>query len=150
MFKKITAGCYIPLISRFCLGLVFIISGIAKLGNGIVTANYLGNISVLPDKIVHLTESILPGVEIIVGCFFIGGLVIKSAAFLSLIMSIVFIIINIFNITSGINDCGCFGAVQISPIVSLCVDVTLLAMSTILLFSNTNKFSLDSWLNLKK
>lgn len=146
MIKKISANHYIFLTSRFFLGIIFVTSGMAKLMTGIGKTNYLVSILVLPNNIVQLAEVILPCIEIIIGCFFIFGLMVKSVTWLSLIMSLIFIVVNIFNITSGVSDCGCFGALHVSPKISIYIDILLVAMSTMLLFSNINEFSLDSWI----
>ena len=103
---------------QLALGLVFIISASGKFKSPKGFLSAVAGYQLLPDPLVVLVASSLPGVELLTGLLLILGLVAwgrivrlyaRAAALVAALMLAAFIIVLSFNLSRGIEmDCGCF------------------------------------------
>ena len=147
---------YLALAGRLIVGGTFIIAGIGKLPHG--WELFIGLQDVL--EILRIPESLwkfiqlqqLPWVEIVVGSCLVIGLLVKPAAFVSVLMTLAFFVFNgVKLLVPSIEWCGCFGqTLELSLPVAQAIDVALLLMALLLLFHRRVSWGLDAWLLRRK
>ena len=120
------------------IGIVFIVSGIGKVGN---TAGFSNLIAQYGFGQLQIFSPLIILIEILIGICLI--LCIKP----KLMSCFAFILVFIFTIAfsyahfkHGINDCGCFGALQIgkNSVITYIRNIILLALSLYIWLSTTN------------
>lgn len=129
-----------PKLAALFLGIVFIVAAIPKIvdlqGFYIAVDNY----QILPEILVPYFAVILISVELVVGLFLIVGVYKKEAAFITVLLNIVFIIALTSALIRGIDiTCGCFSlngeAVSINQIIR---DIFLILLANTILFCKDN------------
>lgn len=94
---------------RIGLGVVFLISSMAKIADPSAFAAIVTNYQILNPPLVTLTVIILPWIEAICGVALVLGRYEKGAALLVSLMMVAFIGIGFFNVYRGLDiACGCF------------------------------------------
>jgi uncharacterized membrane protein YphA (DoxX/SURF4 family) len=97
------------LIVRWLIAAIFIFAGITKILNPENFARDIDNYRMLPYLLVTIMAIILPWLEILCGIFLIIGKWEKGAAFMLLILTMMFLIAMSSAIFRGLDiTCGCF------------------------------------------
>lgn len=138
-----------PLLSFFSIiiGVFFILSGVGKLINTVAFVDTLRSYGL--DDFSYLAPFICVG-EILFGLLFLFRIQIKKAAFLSIIVLIIFTIANTYaHFFKGINDCGCFGEISFlksSYYVSLIRNIVFILISLVVyVYTNKNATPIQKW-----
>ena len=98
----------IVLIARILIGGILIYASIDKIYDPGSFARAIDNYHIIPFGLENIMAIILPWVELIVGLCLIFGLFIDGAAFLVIVMMVIFISAITIAILSGYNiECGC-------------------------------------------
>lgn len=142
---------YLTLASRLGLGGVFIFSGVAKLAALDGFVELVEEYDILPHSLSQIYGYALPGLEVAIGAFLVAGLFLRTNAFISILLTISFLIAKSISLYRGIDlRCGCFGetAVTLSS-VTIALDVILLALAFQILFHRGEFLSLGPWLSQK-
>lgn len=139
----------IQLIARLVLGGVFLVAAIDKIAVPDAFAKSINNYHIVPTNLVNFSALLLPWLELLCSIFLIVGVRVKAAAFLTSGMLVVFIVAIISAMMRGLDiNCGCFSQVGVAPTKvgwgKVFEDVGLFVAGIFLLFSNGNKFSLES------
>ncbi len=134
----------IVLISRILIGSILIYASINKIADPGGFAKAIDNYHLIPFGIENSMAIVLPWVELIVGICLIFGIFIDGAAFLVIIMMIVFIAAITFAILSGYNiECGCgLKPGELVGIQKLIEDLTYLILAWMILKRPNNRFEL--------
>ena len=99
---------YIPVISRFFLGFIFIYFSLDKISDPKLFAELTRNYDIIPFGIENLGALILPFIEFIIGFCLIAGIFVKSSNFIAMSLLIFFIImIGQAYLRGKSIDCGC-------------------------------------------
>ena len=98
------------LVSRFVLGMVFIVAAIGKISQPEAFASAIEAYEMTPVAVVNMIAIILPWLELMCGIFLVGGVYVRSGAALLGALLVLFIVAISAAILRGLNiDCGCFG-----------------------------------------
>ncbi len=98
----------IVLIARLLIGGILIYASFNKIVDPGGFARAIDNYHLIPFGLENSMAIVLPWVELIVGICLIIGLFIDGAAFLVIVMMVIFIVAITFAILSGYNiECGC-------------------------------------------
>jgi uncharacterized membrane protein YphA (DoxX/SURF4 family) len=139
---------YLSFVFRIGLGVVFIISGVGKLSEGVAFVDQVEEANILPHALARVYGTALPYVEIVVGALLILGLLSRFVAGIGGLASLSFIIGNSTRIYRGLyGECGCFGniaSLQFSTREALIIDCVLLIMAIQILIHKGEFLSLDS------
>ena len=129
---------------RASLGIVFIIASVSKLPAQSQFVNEVAGYGLLPHPLAWVYGMSLPWVELGTGCALILGVFTTLALVSSLLMTVSFIIANIYALYQGVSDsCGCFGQlIPLSHTASLIIDV-LMVFTAVLLIYKRNVASLN-------
>src|SRR5574343_471663 len=128
-------------ISRFVVGILFIISGFIK-ANDTIGFSYklveyfeIFNMHFFVDYAVAMAMFICI-FEIMVGVALLLGAYVRLNAWLLLLMIVFFTLLTGYSaITNKVTDCGCFGdAIKLKPVESFLKDVVLLVFILIMFF----------------
>jgi uncharacterized membrane protein YphA (DoxX/SURF4 family) len=97
-------------VSRWGVGLVFIVAGISKILNPEEFMRAIGNFNLLPLFLVPVSATTLPWLELLGGFCLIIKRFVKSSSLIIAALLVIFIAAMIINILKGVQtDCGCFG-----------------------------------------
>ncbi|MBI4811496.1 MAG: DoxX family membrane protein [Ignavibacteriales bacterium] len=108
---------YILLLSRFILGVVFIVASIEKIALPEAFALDVQAYKLVPFPIVNIVALVLPWLELIAGIFMISGVFIRSSSLILISLLCVFIISMAVVLFQGLKiDCGCFGLTNNSQV----------------------------------
>ena len=100
---------WLPLLSRFLLGGVFITASVDKILNPSAFADILYSYNLIPDMVIHPLAIWLPWIEMVSGILLITGVWVRANAVILGGMLMVFIVALSINAFRGYNiDCGCF------------------------------------------
>ena len=145
---------YLALAARLGLGGTFIFAGISKLPYLERFAWSVNEYGILPYSLSKAYAYSLPALEVALGILLVAGLFLRLCAFISILVTLSFIIANSVALAQGetIPYCGCFGEVR--PLLvnhgqSLGIDIALLAMAFQILFHRGAFLALGSWLSQK-
>ncbi len=147
------------LVFRLILGAIFTASGIAKLSNRIELISVVSGYGLLPQGLVEFYGSVLPWVELIIGCLLVLGLFSKMTSITGVVLLVSFISANIYTMFSGNGSgsslCGCFGAmIPLNHIGSLILGSLMLLLAIALLFGDSRLFiitpSIGGWVPILK
>lgn len=98
-------------------GVIFIIAGLAKIGDMAAFATQVHNYRLAPVALENLVAMILPWIEVIAGVSLITGARRRPAAWICAALMIVFTIGVAQAAARGLNfECGCFGKADSSTI----------------------------------
>jgi PKD repeat protein/uncharacterized membrane protein YphA (DoxX/SURF4 family)/thiol-disulfide isomerase/thioredoxin len=125
---------------RIILGSTFIVAGISKLPLQAQFINEVAGYGFLPHGLAVIYGSSLPWVELATGCALILGIFLSPALILCGLMTLSFIIANIFTLSRGISDdCGCFGQIfPLSHSASLTLDILMIIIVAVLIWFRTH------------
>ena len=98
----------IVIIARILIGGILIYASVNKIADPGGFARAIDNYHLIPFGLENIMAIVLPWLELIVGICLIFGLFIDGAAFLVIVMMVIFIVAITFAILSGYNiECGC-------------------------------------------
>jgi len=135
------------LLSRFVLGMVFIVASIEKIAMPETFALSIVAYQVVPMSFVNVFALVIPWLELFCGVFLVGGMFVRSSSLLLSLLLLVFIVAIISAMVRHLNiDCGCFGAIRSSPvgIARVLEDLGLLLLGIHLFFFPKSSFSLEN------
>lgn len=140
--KTISQHHYVWLAARLVLGGLFLLTSIPKIAdiNGFI--ELIKGYGLLPDGLAALSGTVLPWVELFLGCSLILGVFVRFSQVIVIPMSASFAFGGIWAMThsSGI-ICGCFGSlIQISHPVSLGIDAVMFVSSIIMVTQEEKDF----------
>ena len=139
---------YLSFVFRIILGVIFIISGAAKLPELAAFVDQVEEANILPHALARAYGTALPYVEIVIGALLILGLLSRLAAGIGGLAGLSFIIGNSTRLHRGLyGECGCFGSIaslQFSTQEALIIDCVLLIMAIQILVHKGEFLSLDS------
>ena len=142
---------YVALACRLILGGVFLFAGLVKLPYE--WELFIGLPAVL--QTLHVPQYLwqfiqlqrLPWVEIFVGSCLVTGLLVKPAAFISVLLTLAFLIFNSVKLFHQGEWCFCFGqTLKLSLPAAQVIDITLLLMALLILFHRNIVWTIDKWL----
>ncbi len=123
---------------RLALGGIFIAASVGKIPHQAEFINTVTSYGILPDNLAQLYGSVLPWVELFIGCCLVLGIFLTFASALSILLVLSFIIASAYGLLHPIEDsCGCFGQlIPMSHSASVALDVIMLLMAVLLLRGN--------------
>lgn len=108
---------YVVLVSRYLLGVVFIIASIDKIFFVEAFAANIEAYKMVPYPIVNLLALIIPWLELICGILLIGGVYVRGSALILTALLGIFTAAIISALMRGLEiDCGCFGKDHATPV----------------------------------
>lgn len=147
--KESTYIQYISLLIRLLIGGIFIVSSITKLPLQSRFVEVVQSYQLLPDILAAAYGFALPWIELLVGCYLVLGILVKPAVFVTVLMSISFLVANISSIIRGDSYCpNCFGELMpLTVVQAITIDVLVIIGAVILLLitGKMGVFSFDSW-----
>ncbi len=134
----------IVLIARLLIGGILIYASFNKIVDPGGFAKAIANYHIIPFGLENSMAIILPWLELAVGICLILGLFIDGAAFLVIIMMVIFIVAITFAILSGYNiECGCgLKPGELVGIQKIIEDLTYLILALIILKRPNRRFEL--------
>jgi uncharacterized membrane protein YphA (DoxX/SURF4 family) len=143
----------VTLLSRVILGVVFLISGVSKVGDPRAFAANISAYKMVPEGIVQPMALGVPWLEAMLGLYLLIGLFLRWSALATGALLIVFIIALGSAMSRGLRlDCGCFGNVLGTSLLrdqvgwlSFVRDGVLLGLAAHLFFV-PSRYSLDTLL----
>ena len=137
------------LIWRLLLGSIFIVAAAAKFPHQLEFIGVVSSYNILPFGLAQLYGSMLPWVELTIGCLLIFGLFSRLASGIGIALILSFITASVYAIfwgaASGNSSCGCFGeAMPLSHAESLSLNALMLLMAVQLVFCEHRLLSLNS------
>jgi uncharacterized membrane protein YphA (DoxX/SURF4 family) len=141
------------------LAAVFLLAGIAKVGDPSGFAAAVRAFHLLPDPLVVPFALVLPWLEILAGLYLVAGFLTRMAAVAVAAMLVMFIVALLDALLTGntAHPCGCFGSTS-NPVVTALAggdtvgwwdvirDVILIGFSAALLSLGPGAYSIDAWL----
>lgn len=134
----------IVLIARLLIGGILIYASFNKIVDPGGFAKAIANYHIIPFGLENSMAIILPWLELIVGLCLIIGVFIDGAAFLVIVMMVVFIVAITFAILSGYNiECGCgLKPGELVGVQKIIEDLTYLILALIILKRPNRRFEL--------
>lgn len=135
--RQVDRMAWLLLLLRVALGGLFITSSIAKFQYPDLFIDAVLSYDLLPESLGRFYGTVLPWVELFVGCSLILGVFNTLAAGITAAMTVSFIIGNIYSMFHpGADACGCLGhLVLLSHPVALIIDFVMLAAAGLLLYA---------------
>lgn len=143
--RKMKNGlCIIVLIARLLIGGILIYASINKIVDPGGFARAIDNYHIIPFGLENIMAIILPWLELIVGLCLIIGVFIDGAAFLVIVIMVIFIIAITFAILNGYNiECGCgLKPGELVGIRKIIEDLTYLILAWMILKRPNHRFEL--------
>ncbi len=148
--KNFIQNRWVWLAARLLLGGLFMLTSIAKMSDIPYFIDEVIGYGLLPIGLARLLGSVLPWVELFIGCALILGVFVRLMSVAILPLSVVFGIAGIYAIVydSGIR-CGCFGSlIPLTHQQSLAIDCAMLVLSLVLVTQKGKDFLiLERWLD---
>lgn len=134
----------IVLIARILIGGILIYASFNKIVDPGGFAKAIANYHLIPFGLENIMAIILPWLELIVGICLIFGIFIDGAAFLVIIMMVVFISAITYAILNGYNiECGCgLKPGELIGIQKIIEDITYLILAWMILKRPNHRFEL--------
>jgi uncharacterized membrane protein YphA (DoxX/SURF4 family) len=134
----------IILFARILIGGILIYASINKIVDPGGFARAIDNYHLIPFGLENSMAIVLPWIELIVGSCLIFGLFIDGAAFLVIVMMVIFIVAITFAILSGYNiECGCgLRPGEMVGIQKIIEDLTYLILTWMILKRPSHRFEL--------
>jgi uncharacterized membrane protein YphA (DoxX/SURF4 family) len=149
---KIIKHPIVEIILRVLLGGIFIFAAIAKILDGpssILT--YVLSLNIAPAVFINAVILSLPYIELALGYGILLGLFTRVTAGLALVLTLVFLYVNIIGILQGIEvSCHCFGIfLGFSNSIDLIINILMIgvALYIIWLYKYNKKLKLETWIN---
>jgi hypothetical protein len=139
------------LTGRFCLALVFIVSGFEKLLGPSENFLYvLQAYNVFPSFLEHLASVVFPWIELVLGVFLMLGLWLRFSLLGIAVVSgaLILIVLQAIIRQLPIDNCGCFGDLIHLPLRGvILIDIVDLAIALLCLkgWPAAKRFSLDNF-----
>jgi alpha-tubulin suppressor-like RCC1 family protein/uncharacterized protein YkwD/plastocyanin/thiol-disulfide isomerase/thioredoxin/uncharacterized membrane protein YphA (DoxX/SURF4 family) len=135
------------LILRIVLGTIFLTAAVAKFPHQLEFISVVSSYNILPYGLTELYGSMLPWIELTVGCLLILGLFTRLASGISITLILSFITAGIYAIfwggASGNGSCGCFAEMMpLSHTESLILNTLMLMMAVPLMLYKYKPFNL--------
>lgn len=109
IIRDILYGNAFTALLRILPGILFLYSGLFKVLDPRTFSLVVMKYGLLPEVIVPYFSIILPFLELLLGVFLVAGFRVRAAAFLSMILMVLFMAAVGYNIIRGESfDCGCF------------------------------------------
>jgi uncharacterized membrane protein YphA (DoxX/SURF4 family) len=144
---------WLGLVARLVTGGVWIVAGALKLPHPADSVRAVRAYDLLPEAVVPTVGHLLPVVEVVIGVLLVLGLLTRSAASVSALLFVAFIIGISSAWSRGLSiDCGCFGGGGFDRDATskypgeIARDVGLLALSAWLAVRPRSRWALDSLL----
>lgn len=146
--KKILSNQFLLLIARLVVGGVFLFFSIGKLDNPAGFAKEIGNYDFLPYFSLNFFAISIAWIELFIGLFLVLGIRVRSAAFISSALMVVFIIAIFSAMARGLNiNCGCFShQTAIVGWQKILEDFILLVLSLLIFFNTEHRISLEYYI----
>jgi len=127
---------------RLLLGGLFLFTGIPKIADISGFIELVDGYEILPTALARLAGSVLPWVELLLGCSLVLGVFVRLASAVTIPLAVSFASVGIYAMVKGGGIiCGCFGTwVQISHPVSLTIDIITLVLSLALVTQREKDF----------
>jgi len=142
---------WIGLVARLVTGGVWLVAGGLKLLHPAESVRAVRAYDLLPEAVVPAVGHLLPVVEVVIGLCLILGVLTRSAALVSALLFVAFIIGISSAWARGLSiDCGCFGGGGVIPDAAekypgeIARDLGLLALSLWLVVRPRSRFALDT------
>ncbi|GAJ04695.1 unnamed protein product, partial [marine sediment metagenome] len=134
--RQVDRMAWLLLFLRVCLGGLFITSSIGKFQYPDLFIDAVQSYDILPLGLAEFFGTVLPWMELFIGCSLILGIFSTFAAGISAALTFSFIIANIYSLFHlGVTACGCLGRlVTISHPAALAIDFAMLAAAGLLLY----------------
>ncbi len=135
--RQVDRLAWLLLFLRAGLGGLLIVSAVTKFHYPELFIDAVVSYDLLPESLARFYGTVLPWVELFVGCSLILGIFNTLAAGISAAMTVSFIIGNIYSMFHpGATACGCLGhLVLLSHPVALTIDFVMLAAAGLLLYA---------------
>ncbi|NVM01716.1 MAG: DoxX family membrane protein [Candidatus Helarchaeota archaeon] len=138
---------------RLILGLTFILASIDKIGNPEKFLEIINNYNIVPKFISPIIAVVLPWSEFICGIFLIFGILTQSAAFMIILLLMVFIFGVSVNLYRGSDiECGCFNLLFESESIGLQTilrNVIFICFASIIIFLNRDVWTVEKLFSYK-
>ncbi|MFH1484753.1 MAG: MauE/DoxX family redox-associated membrane protein [Chloroflexota bacterium] len=147
---NVLRSAHIALVFRVVLGTTLLVAGAGKLPRQVELVDLVARLNIagaMPEMVAQTVASVVPWLEMGVGCLLVLGLLLRFASGVSVALVLGFVAVNVLGMLRGDpgEDCGCFGEVAaISNQGALLIDVALLIMAVQVLFHRGSFLSLDS------
>ena len=145
--KLILNNSFLNLAARLILGVIFILSGVAKIGEPAAFAKEIANYNMMPNYLINIWALTLPWIELICGLFLMVGIRLKANSIVSSGLYLIFNIAIAYAMLQGLNiNCGCHAALLAEQVgfPKIFQNTSLLLLSLNLFFNNNNKFTLEN------
>ncbi len=129
--EYLAANRWTVLASRLILGGIFVAASIGKLQHPALFTDTVVGYGMLPEGLARFYGTVLPWVEIFIGCSLVLGIFPAIAAAITVPVTLSFAIAGIYSLIYPVGDaCGCFGElVTLSHWQSLLIDAAMLLMA---------------------
>ncbi|MGC5014081.1 MauE/DoxX family redox-associated membrane protein [Streptosporangium sp. DT93] len=152
----ISALRWVTTVSRLVLAGVLIVAGWGKIGTPALSVQAVEAYELLPESLATVVGYGLPILEIVVGVLLVVGLLTRTAAVVSALLMLAFVIGIASAWARGLRiDCGCFGgggrlAAGVEPdyLVDILRDFGLFVLGVFVAWFPPGRFALDSVLGL--
>jgi hypothetical protein len=135
------------LVSALVLGAVFLFSAGTKILAPRAFLSSLDAYGVLGSSWLLPLGTGVVALELALGAMLVLGLGRRLAARVALPLVLIFVVMIVYALRNGLQDCGCFGEVlKIPPAVELVVDLVLLALTGVVLAWGENLVPAGHWL----
>ncbi len=145
--KKIISNEYFLFASRTFIAVIFIFSGIEKIGDLQNFSYAITNYKLLPVSLVNIFAISLPWLELTAGLLLLFGVCVKENSAIISTLLVIFIVAVAISMMRGLNiDCGCFGTAggQKVGLIKIGENILLLILCFQLMFFGSKKFTIKS------
>lgn len=134
-----TLAIVVLTVLRVALGILFIISSIAKLQYPEPFVDAVQQYSLLPESLAELYGSVLPWAELFIGWCLVLGIFSTFVSVLCLPLILSFIVANVYSFFHPVGEvCGCLGnLVNLNHKIALVVDIGMLCVAAMLLYQRS-------------
>lgn len=109
---RVKGAALAALVCRLVIGVIFLVSGLAKISDQVRFLLTLRAFRFFPDPLLPLASIVLPWLEFFLGLFVLIGLCLGTSALMVAALNLVFAAALLSVTVRGIEiDCGCFGLV---------------------------------------
>jgi len=131
------------------LGLLLLFSAAAKIAAPRSFLDIIAQFQLLPSSFLLPAAAIVVGLESLLGVLFLTGVYRRKAAWVNLMLMLVFTLMMVEAIRRGFSHCGCFGEVlQLGPSVEIWIDLVLLGLTLLVLWRGTARAVGGWWTGL--
>ena len=129
---------------------MFVYASIDKISSPTYFAGTIQNYQIIPEFLLNIVAITLPWLELICGVLILAGVWHRSAAFITSLLMIIFIIAILSAILRGLDiECGCFGSGTSADWMRIIEDLFLLVISLQIVFYPKSTLALENILEKK-